>query len=80
MGTLIVFGIFIVMSFTIGIYLGQKLSKNESVEINPIRIVDEYKDERKAKREIQEQQSKFDIMLENIDNYDGTGIGQKDLR
>lgn len=79
MGTLIVFGIFMTTSFVIGIYLGQKLNKNEQIEINPIKALEEHIEDRKIKKEIKEETSKLEIMLDNIDNYDGTGIGQKDI-
>lgn len=79
MGTLIVFGIFVTTSFVIGVYLGQKLNRNEKIEVNPIKVVEEHIEENKIKREIKEETSKLEIMLDNIDNYDGTGIGQKDI-
>lgn len=80
MAELIVFGVFMIISFILGAYVGQKVVKGENIEINPIKVIDEYKEEKKAKEKIAEEESKFDIMMNNIDNYDGTGIGQKDLR
>lgn len=80
MGTLIIFGLFIIVSFVLGIYLGQKLNRNEQININPIKAIDDYREEKEIKEHFKEEQSKFDIMLENIDNYDGTSIGQKDVR
>lgn len=79
MGTLIVFGIFMTTSFVIGVYMGQKLNRNEKIEVNPIKVVEEHIEDRKIKKEIKEETSKLEIMLDNIDNYDGTGIGQKDI-
>lgn len=79
MGELIVFGIFIMSSFVIGVILGQKLNRNEKIEVNPVKAIENYKEEREYKKEIQQEQTKLDIMLENIDNYDGTGIGQKNI-
>lgn len=79
MGELIVFGIFIISSFVIGVILGQKLNRNEKIEVNPVKAIEDYKEERQYKKEIQQEQTKLDIMLENIDNYDGTGIGQKNI-
>ena len=76
----IVFGVFMIISFILGAYVGQKVVKGENIEINPIKVIDEYKEEKKAKEKIAEEESKFDIMMNNIDSYDGTGIGQKDLR
>lgn len=79
MGELIVFGLFIMSSFVIGVILGQKLNRNEKIEINPVKAIEDYKEEREYKKEVKEEMSKLDIMLENIDNYDGTGIGQKNI-
>lgn len=79
MGELVVFGIFIMSSFVIGVILGQKLNRNEKIEVNPVKAIEDYKEEREYKKEIQQEQTKLDIMLENIDNYDGTGIGQKNI-
>lgn len=79
MGELIVFGIFIMSSFIIGVILGQKLNRNEKIEVNPVKAIEDYKEERQYKKETQQEQTKLDIMLENIDNYDGTGIGQKNI-
>lgn len=76
---LIVFGIFIMSSFVIGVILGQKLNRNEKIEVNPVKAIEDYKEERQYKKETQQEQTKLDIMLENIDNYDGTGIGQKNI-
>ena len=76
---LIIFGIFIMSSFVIGVILGQKLNRNEKIEVNPVKAIEDYKEEREYKKEIQQEQTKLDIMLENIDNYDGTGIGQKNI-
>lgn len=80
MAELIVFGVFMNISFILGAYVGQKVVKGENIEINPIKVIDEYKEEKKVKEKIAEEESKFDIMMNNIDSYDGTGIGQKDLR
>lgn len=73
-----VFGVFILLSYTLGLKNGQKLSKNEDItmpELNPIKAIQneiETHEERKK-------QDQLDIMMSNIDNYDGTGIGQKNI-
>lgn len=77
---LITLGIFMLLSFVLGAYVGQRVVKGESIEVNPIKAIEEHKEEKKARKQIEQEKSKFDIMLENIDNYDGTGIGQKDIR
>ncbi len=73
-----VFGVFILLSYTLGLKNGQKLSKNEEVkmpEINPITIVNN----EKQKYEERKKQDALEVMLDNIENYDPSGIGQKDI-
>ena len=75
---LFLFGIFIILSYTLGLKNGQKLKNDEEIkipEINPVKIV-------RNEIEIFEQKKKqdaYDTMMANIDNYDGTGLGQKDI-
>ena len=73
-----VFGVFILLSYTLGLRNGQKLSKNEEVkmpEINPITIVNN----EKQKYEERKKQDALEVMLDNIENYDPSGIGQNDI-
>ena len=76
--TIAVVGTLNVVCFFIGAKVGQTVAKGETIEapnLNPVEIVREYKD----KKEQRHEQDKFNTMLENIDNYDGTGLGQKDI-
>ena len=74
-----VFGVFILLSFVIGVRIGQKVNNDEPIRLNPIRAIDEYKEEKEVKRQIKEAESKLTVMFDNIDTYDGTGLGQKDI-
>ncbi len=74
-----VFGVFILLSFVIGVRIGQKVSNDEPIRLNPVRAIDEYKEEKEVKRQIKETETKLNVMLDNIDSYDGTGLGQKDI-
>lgn len=78
--TLIVFGIFIIVAFTLGIVLGQKLNKGEEIKVNPVEIVQEKVEEYKEKKESKINQEELETMLKNIDNYDGSSIGQLEIR
>lgn len=75
---LFLFGIFIIIAYTLGLKNGQKLKNNEEIkmpEINPVKIVrNEIESFEEKKR-----QDAFETMMANIDNYDGTGLGQKDI-
>ena len=74
-----VFGVFILLSFIIGVRIGQKVNNDEPIRLNPVRAIDEYKEEKEVKRQIKETETKLNAMLDNIDSYVGTGLGQKDI-
>lgn len=75
---LFLFGVFIILAYTLGLKNGQKLKNNEEIkipEINPIKIVRNEIETFEQKKK----QDAYDTMMANIDNYDGTGLGQKDI-
>ena len=74
----LVIGTLNVVCFFVGAKVGQKLVKGEPIElpsINPMEAIREAQDKREAERE----QRKLDTILQNIETYDGTGNGQKDV-
>lgn len=68
-----------ILCFLIGAKIGQKTIKGEDIEINPIKVIKEDIEEAKINKEIELQNQEFKKELENIDNYDGTSINQKEL-
>ena len=67
---------FNIIAFFIGAKVGQKVSRQEEIKIpNPITVVNDYKDDKKRRKE----QEELEIMKYNIDIFDGTGLGQKDI-
>lgn len=75
---LFLFGIFIILAYTLGLKNGQKLKNNEEIkipEINPVKIVRNEIETFEQKKK----QDAYETMMANIDNYDGTGLGQKDI-
>ena len=75
---LFLFGIFIIIAYTLGLKNGQKLKNEEEIkipEINPVKIVRNEIETFEQKKK----QDAYDTMMANIDNYDGTGLGQKDI-
>ena len=67
-----------ILSFLIGARTAQKLHKGEEIElpkVNPMQVYREHREEVEASKE----QKRLDTMLENINNYDGTGAHQKDI-
>ena len=64
--------------FLIGAKTAQKVDRGEEIKfptINPIEIAKEHREAKEAQIE----QDKYNIMLENINNYRGDSTGQKDL-
>lgn len=75
---LLITGTLNVVCFFIGAKIGQKTSKGEPIEmptVNPIKAFRERENERVTKREL----DKLETLLHNIDVYDGTSMGQKDV-
>ena len=73
-----IFGLFILASYTLGLRNGQKLAKKEEItmpDMNPVTAINKQIESAEQKKG----QKAFDIMMSNIDNYDGTGLGQRDI-
>ena len=76
--TLAVFAIANIFCFLIGARVGQSVTKGEKVEmpnINPMKAIREHRNKREAEKE----QDRIDIIMSNIESYDGTGNGQRDV-
>lgn len=73
-----IFGLIIITSYTLGLKNGQKLAKKEEItmpNINPVKVVREIQETKEEQR----RNASYDTMMSNIDNYDGTGLGQKEI-
>lgn len=73
-----IFGVFILISYTLGLRNGQRLSTSKEIKspiVNPVEVltkeIKKYEDNKK--------QQALDVIMSNIDNYDGTGLGQIDI-
>ena len=66
-------GALCILSFTIGAVVGQRVIKNEPI-IQPPKI-ETYRERSERRREAERNR----IIAENIDNYDGTSLGQQKL-
>ena len=76
--TILVTGTLCIACFYIGAKVGQTVSKGEKIEIptvNPIKIIQE----RQEKRAAEEEKNRINMILRNIDTYDGTAFGQQDV-
>lgn len=68
------------ISLVVGAKIGQSAIQGKEIKLpNPITRVKETIDEFRDEREQEEEQERIKTMLENIDVYDGTGLGQKDI-
>lgn len=73
-------GMLCIVCFFIGAKVGQKVSKGEDIKIpNPVEIIDNVKERKEYREEQIENQKEFNTNLDNINNYDGTGLGQRDF-
>lgn len=67
-----------VTCFLIGAMVGQKVVKGEKIELPKVNPMEIYK-EHQEKRAAEEEKSKLDTILKNIERYDGTPRGQEDV-
>lgn len=64
--------------FFIGAKIGQKVSKGETIEaptLNPMKAIREREERKEADKEAE----RLEIILQNIENYDGSPNGQRDV-
>ena len=64
--------------FFIGAKVGQKVSKGETIEaptLNPMKAIRE----REERKEADKESERLEIILQNIENYDGSPNGQRDV-
>lgn len=73
---LAVMGITNIMCFLIGAKVGQAVTNGKEVELpNPVKAIKEHQEHKKARIE----QEKADVILQNIESYNGTSAGQKEV-
>lgn len=77
----VIIGIFILLAYTLGLKNGQKLSKEEMIELpkNPIKEYKENKISRELEKEQNEDITRLNNILKNIDSYDGTSASQEEI-
>lgn len=69
-------GLFCVLSFVVGALSVQGKSR---INLNPIKAYKEQQEEKRQQAEYDLEQRQLATMMENIENYDGTPIGQRDI-
>ena len=71
-------GVMNIGCFLVGARVVQKVVKGEEVTIpnlNPVEAVKEHKEKQEARKE----QNRLETIMQNIENYDGTEYGQKEV-
>lgn len=71
--------LFNLFSFVIGALIGQRSTKGKEIIINPIKAIKEDIRENKNNKQELLRKKQIETMLENIEKYDGSGIGQKQI-
>ena len=65
-----------IFCFMIGAKVGQTVSKGERVELpDPVREIREHK----SRREFDKTMGEYETVLSNVEKYNGTSIGQRDV-
>ena len=65
-------------SFLMGAKVGQTVAKGEEIKtptVNPVKVVQEHQ----AKKEAEMERHRMEVILNNIESYDGTAKGQNDV-
>lgn len=75
---LLAIGAMNIACFVIGAKVGQKVSKGEEIKLPAANPMEAYK-ANKARQEAQREQEVFDTIVQNIEAYDGSPNGQKDV-
>lgn len=75
---LLVMGVTNIVCFFLGAKVGQTVTKGKDIEAPNLNPFEAYR-KHEARKEAEREQERLDILLENIDRYDGTSAGQKDV-
>lgn len=75
---IVLMGAMNLLAFLIGARTAQKADRGEEIKlptVNPMQAYREHREQTEASKE----QERMNIMLDNINNYDGTGTHQRDI-
>ena len=68
-----------IVCFFIGAKIGQKTAKGEEIKapkvVTPKKMYEEHLDKKEAEKELK----KLDTIMQNLERYDGTAVGQEDV-
>jgi hypothetical protein len=77
-----VIGGLLIVSFVIGANVGMSVAKGESVkmpDLNPINTIKEHSEKKQADKKQRQEQERKDAIMYNINVYDGTSVGQREV-
>jgi hypothetical protein len=75
---LLVMGVTNILCFMIGAKVGQKVVKGEEVELPTLDPLKSYR-EHQDRKEAQQVQKAVDVIMQNIEAYNGTADGQQEV-
>lgn len=75
---LAIIGLTNIACFMIGAKVGQTVNKGEEIKLPTVNPLEIYR-EREEKRQAKVEQDKLETIMQNIENYDGTSNGQKNV-
>ena len=75
---LIIMGAVNILCFLIGAKIGQAVAKGEEVKLPSVNPLKAYR-ERENRKEAEIEQVRINTVLQNIESYDGTSNGQKEV-
>lgn len=81
METVLLMAVFVaanIVCFVIGASVGQKAHKGDEIKLPKPDPLQSYR-EHQAEKEAQRAQSQRDIILQNIENYNGSSQGQREV-
>lgn len=76
--TILVVGTLNLACFFVGARVGQKVVKGEEIELPSLNPMTAYR-EAQGRKQAEREAERNDLIMQNIENYDGTSAGQKDV-
>ncbi len=67
-----------IVCFVVGAKVGQTVAKGKEIEMPRMDPLGAYREHRESK-EARKEQERWEAIMRNIDNFDGTSIGQEDI-
>lgn len=68
-----------VLTLLIGVKIGMSVANKKEITLNPIKAIQEHREERIEEKEATLKDQQLKTMLKNIDNYNGTDFGQEEI-